>query len=272
MKKLILLFSLFIPFLIVAEGSYQSFRTDNEYYLLADNVNIRSTASTSSNIVATLPIATKITFKEKLSSTLKVGKLTANWSKISFTHPKTKQVKQGYVWGGFIAEECLESKSNPALCFLYGLSEIKIIGKDQKEIHLQIRVIQNQKEIYKTTFKAVGSEYISRYVECFGNKGVPKIHNILNFSFSQEMCGGLNGDIVFFWDGEKLFLVKQFNNGSDAPFYLYSMFLYPTDDGGKQGRIILKTEDGGEDEEGKEYENIEKEEYYWTGIELRKVN
>lgn len=272
MKKLILLISLFIPFLVVAGSGYQNFQTDEEYYLLADNVNIRSSTSTSSKIVARLPIATKVIFKETLPSTLKVGELTTNWVKIAFTNPKTKQEIEGYVWGGFIAEGYMKSPSNSSLCFLYGLSSIKKIDKNQTDIYLQIRVILNQKEIHKTIFKAVGSEFISNYAECFENKGVPKIHNILNFSFSQEMCGGVNGDIVFFWDGEKLFLVKQFNNGSDAPFYMYSMFIYPADDEGIQGKIILKTEEGGEDEEGKEYKNIEKEKYYWTGKELKKVN
>ena len=73
MKNFILLILLLVPLLVVARSGYQNFQIDEEYYLLADNVNIRS--STSSKIIARLPIATKIIFKETLPTMLKVGNL-----------------------------------------------------------------------------------------------------------------------------------------------------------------------------------------------------
>ena len=198
-----------------------------------------------------------------------INGLTAKWAKISFTHPTSKQLMQGYVWAGFIAEDFMKSKTNPTLGFLYGVSQIK----DNHDVYLEIRVISNQKEVHKTTFKeAIFGIDVNHDLSCLENCGVPKIHNILQFDveFLEPVCAIESSTIVFFWDGEKLYQVKKLQYYGREPFSITEEFIYPIDEKGKFGKIIFQKEDIGEDDNGKEYHKKTKEEYYWTGTELKK--
>lgn len=273
MKNIMILFCLIIPFLSLAqEAGYQQFQQGKTYHLLADKVNIRSTASTSGSIVATLPIATQVTFERWNSSQLTIGGYTAKWAKISFIHPTKNQKVIGYVWGGFISESLIKSKANPSLSFVYGISKVKKDEDHGETVILQMRVVKNKTEIDRIIFKAVGPVHINHSGTTLGDRGVKGIKEIVMLDFSQEMCGGAFGQVVLFWDGQKMHHAKLLRDGADAPFYWEESLVYPNDKGGKPNRIIFKTEEGGENDNGQEYSEVKTYDYYWTGTKLEKIN
>ncbi len=274
MKNLAILFCIVVPFLTLAQSTgYHQFQQGNTYYLLGDNINVRSEASTSSEIIATLPIMKEITFERWNTSTLTIGGYTTKWAKISFKHPTKKKKMTGYIWGGFIAEKVVKSIADPTISFVYGVSKLKQNQYNHHVVMLQVRVIKDGKEIYKTTFEAIGPEHhINHNASSLGSPGLTGILDVLEFDFSQDMCGGAFGQIVLFWDGIKLHYVKLLRDGADAPMYWEESLIYPSNKGGKKDRIIFKSEEGGENDKGQTYSDVHMSEYYWTGTKLEKIN
>ncbi len=59
---------------------------------------------------------------------------------------------------------------------------------------LQVHAIKGGQEIAKTTFEAIGPEHhINHNLSILGNPGVTGISDVLEFDFSQDMCGGTFG-------------------------------------------------------------------------------
>jgi len=254
---------------------YFQFEVGKTYYLLGDNVNLRAKADIKGELVAKLPIGTMVKLESvEKSKTMVLNGFNAPWYKVSFSEKGVN--KTAYLWAGFLSLDALKSESDKNVKFLFGIA--KITKKKEKdysydEVTMQIRVCNNNKEIQKIEFDGRGSITTARSGEIYHKKGVAAVESIVNMAYSDNYCGGSFGNHIFFWDGKKLLLVKHLLSGADAPCFSTQDFIYPNDEGGKAGHILMKSESGCSAEESHEIEYSERSmtEYTWKNNKLEQV-
>lgn len=234
------------------------------YYLLVDKVNLRSKPTTKSNIIQELLIGTEFYLIEITDSILTINNYSNYWCYVAVIDNNKKETVKGYIWSGFFAEGLLESKDDEGVKFVWGIS--KIDTTNWSIVHIQLRAFKDKKELSKIEFQGIGTITTNNSCEISDNKGVKNITNILWFNFSDGFCAGAFGDVYVFWDKVFLHHVKQLHSGADAPIYSIENFIFPNDENGKEGIIILYEEEGEDDII--QYKNST--DYIWTGCELKK--
>src|SRR5688572_7302430 len=121
MKKLFLfLFLITSQFLIAQERTYHQFEDNATCYLIADNVNVRESASSKGKIVTNIPIGTEVKILKKADETLKLNGFETNWYKVEFK--AQDKIQSGYVWGGLIADDWVTCKSDESIRFMSAIS------------------------------------------------------------------------------------------------------------------------------------------------------
>lgn len=268
--KLLLFIGILFSFQVFAQNTNSYARYENEQsYLLADNVNIRSSPSTSANVIANLPIATKIIITEVSPVKLKLNGYQTNWLKIKFQ--QNGKMLEGYVWGGLVATEVKSAPQDEKLLFLYGIERY---NKEEYDLILQIRVAKGNKQLAKCTAEAVGSLSTSNSLTVTENRGVEGVNNIIRIGMSDDMCAGAFGDIIAFWHNNALTYINTLVDGSDAPCFSEEEYIYPDDEGGEAGKIIWTNQSGCYDDDDYETPNLdvdEKVEYRWNGSKLVEI-
>jgi hypothetical protein len=254
-----------------AYNPYEQLKIGQQHYLIADQVNIRAAATTSSAKVGQLSISTTIILEEKSPETLTLNGLTAPWYRISFQ--QNGQSKNGYIWGGFIALGYLQDPDYPNTLFLYGFSrkmKDMVNGYPRSQLYMQVRACAENREISKVEFEALGVLATGLDATITDNKGVKGIQNILQFSFNDGYCGGAFGMQVVFWDGLKLHHIRKLNNGFDMPYFKHEFFIYPDDNLGVKDMIILQMEEGRYDDNGNpQYDQKFRKEFSWLNGQLQ---
>lgn len=255
---------------------YHQFAEGAECRLLADNVNIRESASKTATVLVNIPIGTEVTIVENTNEEMTMNGFTCTWYKVTFKHEGTK--KEGYVWGGLIADGWGVSEKDPDVLFLYGVASCK----KEKEpsyreyvLKLQMRACKNNKEVSKIEFEAAGDLKIWHAISTTTGRGIAGINTIIQFEESQQMCAGINGYTIIFWDTQKLIYATMLRPGGDAPMFATDDLIFPEDEGGVKGKIIRDEQVGEyqdtENGEGKEViESHLRVEYTWTGTTLKK--
>lgn len=246
--------------------------------LLADKVNVRKTPSAKGEVLTTLPIGTDLEVKEVSDQTYAANGHQSPWYLVDFTHDGKKQ--SGYVWGGLISEVGAPSEDNQlpeGLEFVYGIEKIteqkvkttfegEVIEETNHTILLQVRAVLNGKELSKITFESPSVITSTNNLTIYGNKGIDGIKNVLQFQFSGNACGVPSGDVYVFWDGTRLQHVRTTDSFADAPIYVIESLVFPNEEGGKKGKILLQTISANEEGE----EKTKTETYTWTGSTLKK--
>jgi len=250
----------------VEETAYANFYQDSTYYIIADKANIRSKADTAATILGQLAIGEKISIIEVAEQTYTKNGYTANWYKVQYNNKETKE--EGYIWGGLIASKTVKSTTDKDLYFMYAVNKvIKLEYYD--EVYIQVRVCKNHVQLAKLDMKAVGSIRTYNTAESMGAKGVNGVKDIFKINFSDGYCAGAFGDAYFLWDGKDLFHVKTLDEGFDAPYSATNVFIFPTDEKGKKGYIINKSESGFYGDDDKFHlEDWERITYKWNGSAL----
>lgn len=259
----------------VSNRTYGKLEKGQSKFLLYDKVNLRKDASTESELVVTLPIASNLKIVSKHDSTLTINGYEHYWFEVVvLDENKNETGVKGYLWGGFFAEKVFESKNDPEVKFLCGINKVKDTEWGDQQPYIQIRAVIGQKEMSRLDFEAVGSMTTYRSTKILGNKGLRNVSEILHFNFSDDMCAGAFGDVYVFWDKAILHHAKTLRSGADAPVYSDEIFYFPDDEKGEDGLVIFYEEEGGDvDENGNELpvsKNTTK--LYWTGCELKKVD
>lgn len=255
-------------------NKYHKFESGKTYHLLADNVNIRATASSKADVLTNLPIGTTVKIEEISDERLRLHGFKTNWYKVSF---KSKDgVSSGYVWGGLIAEGTITCASDPSVQFLYGVASLrtnKETDYPRKKLTLQLRACKNNKELSRIKIESKTEIDVFHYIKNYGNKGLDGIVDIIEVGESQSFCAGYNGYNMVFWDGENLIYVRTLTPGGDGGYYSSDDLIFPSDKGGQKGKVINDQEVGydvGETEEAI-VESHKRVEYVWTGAELKQT-
>jgi hypothetical protein len=236
------------PLHVTSQGSLlPAFEAGTQTYLLADRVNIRKSPSSKSTVAVNLPIGTAVKILAETEDKLRINGYAAPWYKVSFD--AVDGVSMGYVWGGLLALGSFSSSQDKKVLFLYGLAAVKTKkGEEYPTATVQIRACKNNKELSQIQVSSLGSRTYNR-LSNYGNRGLKDIVDVLEYSESQEFCGGQNPTTVIFWDGKELHKVTNLYYMGDPPVFAYNRLIYPDDKGGKADRIIVETVDGWYDEE-----------------------
>ena len=253
--------------------------------LLFDAVNLRSEPDTESKIIQTLTIGSQLKIISKSDETFAASGFIQNWFEVVLLDTKLQESSvKGYLWGGFFANNIFESKNDPDVSFLFGLSEIKQedwgefpavlnISENQwgRVPVFQLRAVAKGKEIARIKFEGIGVIGVEHHCELIGNKGLRNVNEIIHFNVSSDYCGGFFGDIYVFWDKASFHLAKTLHTGFDAPFFSDKKLIFPTDEGGKPGIIIFHEEEGNANDDGTiDYDYQRDTRLIWTGSELIK--
>jgi hypothetical protein len=143
---------------------------------------------------------------------------------------------------------------------------------------IQVRVVKNNTQLAKIEFETVGTLSTACNMIVYGNRGISTIKNVIKFHFSEDFCGGANGDVYLFWDGKQLYHVETLQYGTDVPVFSRQYLYFPDDEEGIAGKILFYSVAGeyvDEDVEGSEdgiiYEYKIQVLYEWNGKELIEV-
>jgi len=238
---------------VLEDRKYRDFREGSYQYLIADDVNIRSAPSTSSSIVATLPIATRLEIIRKMDNRYVYNNISFPWYKVSFII--NNRYKTGYVVGGFIAEEfSISTEEYRSIIFLSGLSKYY----PHKGITYQIRVAEANNEIDKIEFLPSSDGY-NFYFNVIRDEDISNGIYISKLHFTISACGEQSNEVVVFFDKNKLYHIKTFSNTEkrylsfkDGKIQLYRWYFVPSNN--------------------EEFDDVEKEiieEYIWDGSRCR---
>lgn len=250
----------------IEDCAYAKFYKDSTYYTLGENVNIRLNPDTAGKVLYQLGIAEKIRVVEDTKIPYTLNGYTANWYRVVFNNKGFKS--EGYIWGGFIASQAIRSTGDKGITYLYGVT--KVIKQEYfDDVYMNVRVVKENKQLVRIELKAVGGLFTYNSAESLGNKGIEGITDILKINFSDGYCAGAFGDIYLFWDGTSLHHAKTLTEGFDAPYSATNKFIFPTDEKGKKGLIINKSESGFYSDDDKFHlESSEKITYKWDGTKL----
>lgn len=273
--KLFLSILVLIPLTATAQEKYAiynagTFSTGETAFLFADKVNIRSTPDTAKkNIIANLPISHKVEIQEKVNQSYTMNGFKSNWYKIKFIDKGT--TKTGYIWGGLLSiVSLLIEEEESETYFLTGITKFsKSTGLKAK-----MRVVLNNKILSSTEFSPLyfdiydGSYNYSVAGTICGNKGFSRIKKIITLSFEYGACGYPNGDIIFIFDGKKIFTgIKSQHVAEAGIFHFSTQLIFPRDKGGKKDKLIKIETTENFDEEKKDYVVAKKEKkiFTWNG-------
>lgn len=271
-KTLLLIFGLILSsataFADTEETPY-GFYEGQEVYVLADSVNLREEASTSSKTLSLISIGTRVRIIEESEVQQNLNGFTMNWYLI-----EVAPNKRGYVWGGKLARDSFRSNKNTDFVFHFGLEKIV----DEKAYY-QIRVEKNHKEIQRMTLEGFGAT--NKQIDFYSRAscGLSNVDDILCMEGNGEFCGDEGGMNVLFFSGEKLWNVRRLSRFSDVPVFASQEFIFPCDMEGVKGKIIYREQIGEhifpEDnpnikEPTIDYEKNETIYYVWDGKKLVK--
>lgn len=252
------------------QSLYRSFEEGKQYYTLAKSI-IHIAPSVLSEKIATLPIATTIQIEERMDELAKINGFRTNWYRISF--PLNGFLHEGFIWGGNIAVGAFVAQESPDIFFLYGIEKIEVVERSnyiEERILLQLNACRDTFLLDKLEVEAMGSLYTQTQGNALGNKGLESIKEVIEINFSDGYCGGVSASATTFWDGQKLHFVQLLSNGYSNEYFSNKFFIYPHDDEGEIGRIILREEEGefGENKEAIYTQKVDKE-FVWTGDGLK---
>jgi hypothetical protein len=250
------------------DGQFLDKKAGRHYFISADKVNVRKSPSVSSEKLVQLPIGTTVYALQNSEQKYSVNGFEDTWYRVKLTYRDT--LYNGYVWGGFLSADTAESLIAGDMYYMLTPSGMqKEDGWDQLYVHL--RLLRGQQELARIEFKAVGSVSTWHAIHPLGNRGVNGIKEVIRVEFSDGYCGGAAGEVIFFWDGNKLHFVKELMNGFDAPAFYHEDLIFPADSGGKAGTILFTARGGEYNDEGIEILDInEKQKFVWNGKSLIK--
>jgi len=180
--------------------------------------------------------------------------------------------KKGFIWSGELGFKAENRTKDPDLLVLFTVSKI-IEGKEKNkaaELFINCKIFSDNKLLASKEFKALGELGFYRNLNLYDNKGLKGIKNILNFDFRNYYNEGDYGSQIFFWDGKNISAVKDISNTDDPPCYYTEELIFPNDNRGKKGFILVKSMNGCNEGDQQIIEKTDK--YIWKNNKLQLVS
>lgn len=203
------------------------FSANEVAYMFGNDVKLRESPNTESEVLTLLKIGSKIEVLLKTEKKMLFDGLESPWYKIKYKD------KVGYVLGCFIS---LDKASFNTTTYLISLK------KDGATLFLKTRLIKTNNEYLENISKLHTHEFS---IKTYGNKGLKNVESIFKINYLAESCGINSGGIYLFFNGSELIKAIDFTKVADADAYWYvEDYIFPTDEGGMEGKILYKREIG----------------------------
>ncbi|MEE9361990.1 MAG: SH3 domain-containing protein [Cellulophaga sp.] len=204
-------------------------------YLLANHVRLRKGPSISSKKITTLDIGTKMKVLEQSKNTEEINGIKSSWYKV-----RIEDKEDGWIWGGFIAQNSFGSITNSEIKFVFGYENTGENEAGEFEENYQIRAFKNGVQLDKIVFKSSTISYWQ--VKNIGNKGIYNVEDIINLYIPCNVAYGCeSGDSYIFWNNNKFFYVADLLDCENGEFSESESLVFPSDMDGEKGVIIKKT-------------------------------
>lgn len=222
---------------------YGKFVPESPVLLFGDKVNIRETPSINGKVIATRTIGDPMEIISMSETQYTVNDYTTNWYEVAFE--EEGEVKQGYVWGGLISIVSLPLKTfdeNNFDVFVFSITGFDETGGYTGEA----RIVKDGKIISTVSFDIIshveieGSGY-SHSISgvALGDEGFSQLDNIFVLSFMYEACGVASGDVLLFWNGNKLVYGVEGVSVSEADLFSQTFdFYFPNEIEGSPNYLI----------------------------------
>lgn len=219
-------FILFLSLIITLTVRSQRDYSDDQAWLLADSVNLRS-SPVDGEIVARLPIASELKVIHRAEAPYD------QWLKVSYL--EAGETRTGFLLERFVAEEVhLDEKTSNI--FLIGTIKMRK-GEYGSTPIVQLRVANNNTELSRIEIEGIHNDGF--YTELWEDgKGLDSVQNIVTIDFAQNCCACPTGKIYFFWTGSNLVKAFTIYDGIDAPYFGTTALIFPDDNGGFWNTVI----------------------------------
>ncbi|WP_343487892.1 SH3 domain-containing protein [Allomuricauda sp. d1] len=196
-------------------------------YLFGDDVKLRTAPTTESEVIKILNIGTELTVLEKTENSWPYRGIESNFYKVDY------KGTTGYVLGGLLS---LERKQ------LYGKTHLFGYAKNGELEYLYIRTLKPDGSFGE---KSVRLSHGNLALKTMDNRGLNGVDGILYIDYLAEACGVEGGGIYLFQQDDELKQVARLSQVSEAGvFYHAEEFIFPHDQGGMPGKVLLKKEQG----------------------------
>jgi hypothetical protein len=265
MKKITLILMLLLPFCAKAqeefENPYFEFSEGEELKLL-NATTLYQSPDLNAEIIDKIPLGTPIKIISKTENIYEKKGNKAPYYQISILNKKSE--KRGYVWAGDISLKVENYSKNQKISFLFGVSRVVPFNEkenEQGELFIVCKIISSKKLLSQIEFKSIGLFDNYRILNVYDNKKLKGIKNILSFGYKNIFNSGIYGEQVFFWDGSEILPVRNIENIADPPCYYSEELIFPNDSNGKEGRILIQSNNGCN--EGEEKIETKMSEFVW---------
>lgn len=236
----------------VFEVNEISFAEGTDYVLFGNDVKLRELPSTSAAVKKILSINTKVTIVEIVTEKDKYNYNGINW----FWYKVKANGDYGYIVGGLLAFYTLDYNNSQ---YVFSLK------KEDNEYFLLTRLIEST-----NTYKEIQNKLItsSFNIKTSPNKGLEEISHMLIVSSFTEACGVIGEDFYIFNSKDSISKGLKTNYMGDGGIaWLSEDAIFPNDENGKKGKIIIRSEVGSVDEENGNFTEIKitSKEFEWKG-------
>lgn len=212
-----------------------------------DEVNLRTAPSTEAEVVAVLPIRTDVQPLE-IGTDLTLFGLKRPWIRVRAGE------HDGWLWSGMLTGL---SPTAGAASFVVGLRGATVLDGAQLVSVEVAGTVDGQVITPKhVDFRVPEDWTASRPEQMFTARvlpdgGYPGLQHVVRLGFSEDFCGGRSGNLVFAREGSSMVFLRENLHFSDVPIFYTEALIFPVEQGGRPGRILLKKEGGehGEDDE-----------------------
>ena len=226
----------FLGLLLVA--ALVSTAQQRKAYCLTDRVNVRESASTQGEIITKLAGGTIVSLDTETKVINTIEGVTAPWWLVTYT--ENGETKEGFVWGGLLAEQRLYSKRVKELSFLF---------RKQGAKKWRVAALQTSKVLHTLDIETDICQ-LSRIRA--GRLGAKKQEAIV----IEGTCGSQIIQELLVWDGKEMQRAAVARSVGERGEVRHSeQFLVEGDKNGQTGVITFQTDDMSE-WDGKKYKNI----------------
>ena len=248
--------------------AYHDFKVGDTCYTWKTDVNLRRSDDLESRIIRKLTIATPVIILEHGSSQ-DFSEIDASWYKVKILG----SAQSGYLWGGTLTMDMIESKRTPGLRYLYGIKAFHTTDNNGYEWTypwLEMVAVKDGKKLNSLCFRAIGSTSTANAGEAVNITGLHGVEEMVAVHFHDDFCAGAYGTQYVAWNGEELLYFRKLKAGADGGYFYDETLIFPSDKGGVPGKVLMKVESGygGYEDGDTEYEIRYTAEFHWNGTEL----
>lgn len=191
-------------------------------YILGNNVALREAPSRSGKVVTTLNAGTTVFIEEGTTDTMVMNGVGSHWYRV------TTGDRQGWTWGGDIAQVAFGSTADATVKFVGGIDHITPSDTGTYDHSYRLVALKDGKEIDRIVVRsfAWGFEMVSN----LGDRGLHAVDDIIALNVPcVGGCGCTTGDVLVFWSGGRFHHAADLMGSPDGEFSTNVSFIFPAD-------------------------------------------